>query len=56
MERNGLAMSVYHEVIEALLPLIQAFDRLGISYFDQLSKRHPAFIQSHKIKIQHTTS
>jgi hypothetical protein len=33
MERNGLAMSVYHEVIEALLPLIQAFDQLGISYY-----------------------
>jgi hypothetical protein len=32
MERNGLAMSVYHEVIEALLPLIQAFNLLGISY------------------------
>src|SRR5450432_258053 len=33
MERNGLAMSLYHEVIEALLPLIQAFDQLGISYY-----------------------
>ena len=26
-------MSLYHEVIEALLPLIQAFDQLGISYY-----------------------
>jgi hypothetical protein len=25
MERKGLAMSLYHEVIEVLLPLIQAF-------------------------------
>ena len=26
-------MSLYHEVIEALLPLIQAFDQLSISYY-----------------------
>ena len=26
-------MSLYHEVIEALLPLLQAFDQLGISYY-----------------------
>jgi hypothetical protein len=33
MEKNGLAMSLYHEVIEALLPLLQAFDQPGISYY-----------------------
>jgi hypothetical protein len=33
MERNGLAMSLYHEVIEALLSLLHAFDQLGISYY-----------------------
>jgi hypothetical protein len=26
-------MSLYHEVIEALTPLIQAFDQLGVSYY-----------------------
>jgi predicted nucleotidyltransferase len=33
MERNGGNMSLYHEVIEALLPLIKACDQLGMSYY-----------------------
>jgi hypothetical protein len=33
MERTVSEMSLYHEVIEALIPLIQAFDQLGISYY-----------------------
>jgi hypothetical protein len=26
-------MSVYHDVIEALTPLVEAFDHLGIAYY-----------------------
>ncbi len=26
-------MSLYHDVIEALTPLVEAFDRLGITYY-----------------------
>ncbi len=26
-------MSMYHDVIEALIPLVEAFDRLGITYY-----------------------
>jgi hypothetical protein len=26
-------MSLYHDVIEALTPLVDAFDRLGITYY-----------------------
>ena len=32
-ERNEAEMSLYHDVIEALIPLIQACDQLGIIYY-----------------------
>jgi len=32
-ERNRLPISMYHDVIEALTPLVEAFDQLGIAYY-----------------------
>jgi len=32
-ERNRPSMSLYHDVVEALTPLIEAFERLGITYY-----------------------
>ena len=32
-ERNRLPISLYHEVIEALTPLVDAFEQLGIAYY-----------------------
>jgi hypothetical protein len=32
-ERNTPPMSLYHDVMEALTPLIEAFERLGITYY-----------------------
>src|SRR2546425_12045282 len=32
-ERNGSLMSLYHEVMEALTPLVEMFEQLGITYY-----------------------
>jgi hypothetical protein len=32
-ERKRAFMSMYHEVMEALTPLVEAFDQLGITYY-----------------------
>ena len=32
-ERNRLPISLYHEGIEALTPLVDAFEQLGIAYY-----------------------